>query len=81
MVNHSIQRVGESSVVRTTIEYEIRAAIPITVEEEDVLMILESMKMEIPVHATEDGTVTHVLLENGQGVSAGQALVVIESSQ
>jgi urea carboxylase len=44
----------------------------------DCLMILESMKMEIPVYATADSKVTHVLLENGQRVGAGQALVVLE---
>jgi urea carboxylase len=48
------------------------------VEEGQCLMVLESMKMEIPVYATAAGTVTHLLLENGQRVSAGQALVVIE---
>lgn len=42
------------------------------------LMVLESMKMEIPVYATSSGTVSHLLLSNGQRVSAGQALVVIE---
>lgn len=48
------------------------------VEDGQCLMVLESMKMEIPVYATATGTVTHLLLENGQRVSAGQALVVIE---
>ncbi|MCH2158484.1 MAG: urea carboxylase [Oleiphilaceae bacterium] len=43
-----------------------------------VLMILESMKMEIPVHATSSGVVKQVLLDKGQRVSPGQALVVIE---
>lgn len=42
------------------------------------LMILESMKMEIPVVAHCDGVVTHTLLTAGQRVNAGQALVVIE---
>ncbi len=44
----------------------------------ECVMVLESMKMEIPVHASSSGTVSHVLLENGQRVSAGQVLVVIE---
>ncbi len=44
----------------------------------ECLMILESMKMEVPVFALADGTVSHVLLTSGQRVSAGQALVVIE---
>lgn len=51
------------------------------VEAGKTLLILESMKMEVPVQATEAGTVTHVLSQAGQGVSAGQALVVIEPSR
>lgn len=42
------------------------------------LMILESMKMEIPVFATSEGVVSQVLLDSGQRVNAGQALVVLE---
>ena len=44
----------------------------------ECLLILESMKMEIPVYASSAGTVTHVLLDSGQRVDAGQALVVLE---
>ncbi len=44
----------------------------------DVLMILESMKMEIEIHATQNGTVHSVLKQQGQSVSAGQPLVIIE---
>jgi urea carboxylase len=36
------------------------------------------MKMEIPVYATENGKVTHILLASGQHVNAGQALVVLD---
>ncbi|MBW9262943.1 MAG: urea carboxylase [Candidatus Thiodiazotropha sp. (ex. Lucinisca nassula)] len=46
----------------------------------DCLMILESMKMEIPVYASADSRVTHLLLENGQRVGAGQALVVLQEA-
>jgi urea carboxylase len=42
------------------------------------LMILESMKMEIPLQAPCDGRVSHLLLAAGARVSAGQALVVME---
>ena len=49
------------------------------VESGQTLLVLESMKMEVPVQATEAGTVTHLLSQAGQGVNAGQALVVIES--
>lgn len=44
----------------------------------DMLMILESMKMEIPIVAPCDGVVSHVLLDEGKRVSAGQVLVVME---
>jgi urea carboxylase len=37
--------------------------------------------MEIPVYATSNGTITHVLLESGQRVNAGQALVVIKEGE
>lgn len=50
------------------------------VEAGDCLMILESMKMEIPVYATASGRITHLLLNHGQRVSAGQALIVIEEA-
>ncbi|RDL44479.1 urea carboxylase [Marinomonas piezotolerans] len=43
-----------------------------------LLVILESMKMEIPLHAPSDGVVSDVLLKNGSRVSAGQAVVVLE---
>lgn len=49
-----------------------------TVKTGDVLMILESMKMEIEIHATQSGTVQGVLKQQGQSVSAGQPLVIIE---
>ena len=43
----------------------------------DTLCVLESMKMEIEVGATESGTVTKVLRQEGQAVAAGQALMVL----
>ena len=50
------------------------------VSEGQVLMILESMKMEIPVHATSAGKVTQTLRQAGDPVRAGQALLIIEAS-
>ena len=44
----------------------------------DVLVILESMKMEIPVEAPRDGTVGRVHVAAGDSVSAGQVLVTLE---
>jgi acetyl-CoA carboxylase biotin carboxyl carrier protein len=49
-----------------------------TVEEGDTVVILESMKMEMPVEAEDEGTVAEVRCEEGQAVSEGDTLVVLE---
>ncbi|MBK7471203.1 MAG: biotin/lipoyl-binding carrier protein [Betaproteobacteria bacterium] len=49
------------------------------VSEDDVLMILESMKMEIPVTAPEDGIVKEVRVAEGDLIAEGQVAVVIDT--
>jgi biotin carboxyl carrier protein len=44
----------------------------------DVLVILESMKMEVPVEAPRAGTVTEVKVAEGDAVNEGDLLVIIE---
>ena len=48
------------------------------VEEDDVVVVMEAMKMEIPVVAPGGGTVKEVKVEVGQSVEAGEELVAIE---
>lgn len=48
------------------------------IQAEQVLMVLESMKMEIPIVATQSGIVEQILLKQGQTVNAGQVLLVIK---
>jgi acetyl-CoA carboxylase biotin carboxyl carrier protein len=48
------------------------------VAEGDVLMILESMKMEIPVEAPCSGIVTSVLVAADSQIQDGDLLAVIE---
>jgi acetyl-CoA carboxylase biotin carboxyl carrier protein len=43
----------------------------------DVLVILESMKMEMPVEAPEDGTVKEVRCKEAQPVNEGDVLIVL----
>lgn len=50
-----------------------------TVNAGDLLLILESMKMEINITAPCTGTVTRILKSEGSRVQAGQTLVVMES--
>jgi acetyl-CoA carboxylase biotin carboxyl carrier protein len=44
----------------------------------DTLVILESMKMEMPVEATEDGTVAEIRCKESQPVNEGDVLVVLK---
>jgi acetyl-CoA carboxylase biotin carboxyl carrier protein len=48
------------------------------VEEDDTLMILESMKMEIPIPSPITGTVTRILVVEGDVVQEGQTVAVVE---
>ncbi len=48
------------------------------VTEGDTVVILESMKMEMPVEAEDDGKVKEIACQEGQSVSEGDTLVVLE---
>jgi acetyl-CoA carboxylase biotin carboxyl carrier protein len=48
------------------------------IAEGDTLVILESMKVGMPVEAEDDGTVKQIVCQEGQSVSGGDTLVVLE---
>ena len=48
------------------------------VHEGDTLVVLESMKTEIPVEAPHDGTVTELLVAEGGTVGEGDVIAVLE---
>ena len=48
------------------------------VDEGDTVVILESMKMEMPVESEESGTVRAVLVTEGQAVSEGETVVELD---
>jgi biotin carboxyl carrier protein len=58
--------------------WKIEKAVGDTVSEGDVLVILESMKMEIPVGAPCSGRITEIRVTEGASVEEGAVLVVIE---
>jgi acetyl-CoA carboxylase biotin carboxyl carrier protein len=58
--------------------WKVEVAVGDTVEEGDTVVILESMKMEMPVEAEDEGTVKEVLCKEGQAVNEGDALVVLD---
>jgi biotin carboxyl carrier protein len=48
------------------------------VDEDDVVIVMEAMKMEIPIVAPTSGTIKEVKVAPGQAVEAEQELAVIE---
>lgn len=48
------------------------------VEEDDVVIVMEAMKMEIPVVAPGGGTLKEVKVTVGQSVEAGEDLAEID---
>jgi acetyl-CoA carboxylase biotin carboxyl carrier protein len=58
--------------------WKVECQVGQSVEEGDTLVILESMKMEMPVEAEDDGKVKEIKCEEGQSVSEGDTLVVLE---
>jgi acetyl-CoA carboxylase biotin carboxyl carrier protein len=53
----------------------VDVAVGDVIEEGDVVAVLESMKMEMPVESEVDGMVAEVLCATGDAVTEGQALV------
>jgi biotin carboxyl carrier protein len=48
------------------------------VEEDDVVIVMEAMKMEIPVVAPTGGVLKEVKVSPGQAVEAEQVLAIID---
>jgi acetyl-CoA carboxylase biotin carboxyl carrier protein len=48
------------------------------VEDGDTVVVIESMKMEMPVEAEDEGTVAEIRCKEGQSVTEGDVLVVLE---
>ena len=58
--------------------WKITVAVGDTVEDGDEVVILESMKMEIPVESEDDGVVKEIKCAEGQSVDEGDVLIVLE---
>lgn len=66
----------QSEVTGTVWKVEVREGD--AVGPDQTLVVLESMKMEIPVTAPRAGTVLQVLVQEGESVTEGQDVVVME---
>jgi acetyl-CoA carboxylase biotin carboxyl carrier protein len=58
--------------------WKIEVEVGDSVQEGDAVVILESMKMEMPVEAEDPGVVSEIRCSEGQSVSEGDTLVVLE---
>jgi acetyl-CoA carboxylase biotin carboxyl carrier protein len=58
--------------------WKVECEVGQAVAEGDTLVVLESMKMEMPVEAEDPGVVTEIVCQEGQSVSEGDTLVVLE---
>jgi acetyl-CoA carboxylase biotin carboxyl carrier protein len=58
--------------------WKIEVEIGDQVDEGDTVVVLESMKMEMPVEAEDPGVVKEIRVQEGQSVSEGDPLVVLE---
>jgi acetyl-CoA carboxylase biotin carboxyl carrier protein len=59
--------------------WKIVAQVGDKLDEEAPILILESMKMEIPVSAPEAGTLREILVSEGQVVTEGTVVARIEA--
>ena len=58
--------------------WKIDVAVGDDISDGDTVVILESMKMEMPVESEDDGKVAEIRCEEGQSVQEGDVLVVLE---
>ena len=57
--------------------WKIEVIVGQQVQEGDTLLVVESMKMEIPVTAESAGTVTEILVAEGEAVVDDQVIIVL----
>ena len=67
----------ESDVTGTVWKIEVELGAKVT--EGQTLIILESMKMEIPVLASDAGTVSEILVAEEEPVAEGQIVVMLDA--
>ena len=79
---HSVKR---SNALATTVEapmvgkiLKIEKNVGDHVDEDEVVIVMEAMKMEIPIVAPVSGTVKEIKVSPGQAVEADQELALIE---
>ncbi len=60
--------------------WKIEAKAGDQLEEDDPILILESMKMEIPIMAPADGTLVEILVAEEDPIEEGQAVALFDEA-
>jgi len=83
--NQSSQAGKRRNILATTVEapmvgkiLKIEKQVGDHVEEDEVVIVMEAMKMEIPIVAPATGTLKELKVSPGQAVEAEQELAVID---
>ena len=58
--------------------WKINIEIGQKVDIDDIVVILESMKMEIPIESKYSGIVKQILVKEGDNVNEGQEIIILE---
>ncbi len=58
--------------------WKIEAQVGATVSEGDTVIILESMKMEMPVESPGSGTIREIRIKEGEAVDEGKVLAILD---
>ena len=58
--------------------WKINVEIVQTVDIDDIVVILESMKMEIPIESKYKGVVKEILIKEGDNVNEDQEIIILE---
>lgn len=59
--------------------WKIEVTLGQKVAEGDILVLIELMKMEIPVIAEQAGAVASILVAEGEAITEGQSVVTLET--
>src|SRR5829696_10193666 len=77
ILRSTMARIEVKSEITGTV-WQVKASPGDKVEAGDVLVVIESMKMEIPVITEDPGTVKEILVKEKEPVAEGQVVAILE---